>query len=215
MDTPGQSSEALVQSLNRKQRKHLKLLRKVEKATARLERRKAKLQLLESGIAELERRVTGALAQSGDASPGNPSLKRATLIFNPLAGRDHHDGELRLTRIVTALRHHGIEAHIGLKTSGKAARLLAAEAVRSGQELVSVAGGDGTVEDVAAQLVGSPVTLGVVPIGTMNNLARSLGVPAEIDGACALIAMGTRRHIDVGRVLAVDRSNPEYFLESA
>src|SRR5512142_2429302 len=116
MESPEQSSEALVQSLNRKQRKHLKLLRKVEKATARLERRKSKLQSLESGIADLERRVTSALVRSDDTTPGSPALKQATLIFNPLSGPRHHNDEQRLAHIVAALRHHGIEARIGLKT---------------------------------------------------------------------------------------------------
>jgi diacylglycerol kinase family enzyme len=57
--------------------------------------------------------------------------------------------------------------------------------------------------------------LGIVPIGTMNNLARSLGVPLGIDDACALIGMGTTRHIDIGRVTSNGNSQAEYFMECA
>jgi diacylglycerol kinase family enzyme len=49
----------------------------------------------------------------------------------------------------------------------------------------------------------------------MNNLARSLGVPLDIQQACALIGMGTTRHIDVGRVFSNDQPQIEYFLEGA
>jgi diacylglycerol kinase family enzyme len=49
----------------------------------------------------------------------------------------------------------------------------------------------------------------------MNNVARSLGVPLEIDAACALIGMGTTRHIDVGRMHTNQSPHDEYFLETA
>jgi diacylglycerol kinase family enzyme len=78
-----------------------------------------------------------------------------------------------------------------------------------------VAAGDGTIGDVASELVGGATVLGIVPIGTMNNLARSLGVPLGIDDACALIGMGTTRHIDVGRVISNGSTQAEYFMECA
>jgi hypothetical protein len=49
----------------------------------------------------------------------------------------------------------------------------------------------------------------------MNNLARSLGVPLDIEDACALIGMGTVRHIDAGRVISNRQARVEYFLEGA
>lgn len=208
------SPRALLKALRRKQKKHCSLLSRVEKTAARLEQRRVKLTALEARIADLERRLSEL--------PGDPErpaaggvLRQAQLIFNPSSGRDKKNSAMRLAQVVSSLRAHGIQAHIGLKTSGKAARALAREAVRSGPALVVVAAGDGTLGDVASELVGTSTALGIVPIGTMNNVARSLGIPLEIDDACALIGMGTTRHIDMGRVLSNGKPHDEYFLDCA
>ena len=209
------SPRALGKLLRRKQRKHHSLLSKVEKTAARLDRQKVKLQALESRIADLERQTAGAVdPRTGQGDPDG-ARRHARLIFNPASGRTEENNAERLGQIVNSLRAHGIQAHIGLKTSGKAARALAREAVRSGHQLVIVAAGDGTIEEVASQLVGTPTVLGIVPIGTMNNIARSLGVPLGIDDACALIGMGTTRHIDTGRVVSSDSPEIRHFLEAA
>jgi YegS/Rv2252/BmrU family lipid kinase len=210
-----QSPRSLFKTLRRKQRQHQVVLAKVEKTVARLERRKAKLQTIEARIAALEHRLSEPRKLGESDANGSEGLRHARLIFNPDSGSDDKDHADRLKQIVTALRLHGIEAHIGLRTSGKMARHLARQAARSDHSLVIVAGGDGTVEDVASQLVGTRSVLGIVPIGTMNNLARSVGVPLEIDAACALIAMGTTRHIDIGRVFSDDKPEARYFLECA
>jgi diacylglycerol kinase (ATP) len=210
------SQPALFRSLLRKQRKHKELLAQLEKAGARLERRKARLQALEEKIADLEGRLSAPRKDRlGKRSASDGDLKRARLIFNPTSGRDDEDNAARLAKIVSSLRAHGIEARVGLKTSGSAARKLAEKAVTDGDLLVVVAGGDGTIGDVAAQLVGSSTALGIIPTGTMNNVARSLGVPLKIDDACALIGMGTARHIDLGRVTSNGDSKGEYFMECA
>jgi diacylglycerol kinase (ATP) len=210
------SQSDLFSSLLQKQREHGKLLDKVEKTAARLERRKARFAALESEIAGLESRLSAPRkGRLGQAAASDGKLKHARLIFNPTSGRDNEDNTARLSKIVASLRAHGIEARVGLKTSGSAARHLARQAVEAGDALVVVAGGDGTIGDVAAQLVGSNTVLGIVPTGTMNNVARSVGVPLGIDDACALIGMGTTRHIDMGRVTSNGDPKAEYFLECA
>jgi diacylglycerol kinase (ATP) len=214
MDSPQRSPSVVFKSLRRKQRKHEALLGRVEKAVTLLERRRLKLRALEVRIADLEREMARPHKNGSGPSRGGV-LEPALLIFNPSSGRGRGDNAARLTEIVQSLRAHGIDARIGLKTSGKVARSLVRDAVRSGHPLVLVAAGDGTIEDVASQLVGSSTTLGIVPIGTNNNLARSLGVPLAIDDACALIAMGTTRHIDAGRVVTSEHPVVEYFLEGA
>lgn len=216
MPVPRLSQSDLYDSLLVKQRKHGKLLDKVEKTAARLERRKARVTALELEIAGLESRLSAPRkGRIGQKAASDGKLKPARLIFNPTSGRDNEDNTARLSKIVAGLRAHGIEARVGLKTSGSAARHLARKAVEAGDALVVVAGGDGTIGEVAAQLVGSKTVLGIVPTGTMNNVARSLGVPLGIDDACALIGMGTTRHIDMGRVTSNGDSNAEYFLECA
>lgn len=205
----------LLKTLKRKQQKHVEMLARVEKSSAGLDRRKLKLTALEVTLADLERRLSEPRRNGSANGDSNLGLRRALLIFNPASGRNAEDHTERLAQIVGSLRTHGIEAVVGLKTSGKAVRALVNEAVRDECPLVIVAAGDGTIGDVASQLVGTDAVMGLVPIGTMNNVARSLGVPLEIDDACALIGMRTTRHIDVGRVHSGESAHDEFFLECA
>ena len=209
------SPRNLDKCLKRMQRKHESLLARLEQTAARLERRKQKLQALETSMAELERQRAEEVKHHRANGRSENGLMHARLIFNPSAGGEQQNNAQRLAEVVVSLRTHGIRAHIELKTSGRAARLLARDAVRDGDALVVVAAGDGTVEEVASELAGTQTGLGIVPIGTMNNLARSLGVPLDIDGACTLIGTRALRHIDVGRVTSEDSTRLQFFLEGA
>jgi diacylglycerol kinase (ATP) len=62
------------------------------------------------------------------------------------------------------------------------------EAVAGGVDLVVAAGGDGTVSAVADVLVGTQTPMGIIPLGTANVLARELGVPLDLEGACTLLS---------------------------
>lgn len=204
---------SLLERLQRKQRQQGLMLAKVERTAARLDRRRARLDALERSIASLEDRLAGP----GQARPASHArvrgMRHARLIYNPTSGREADQQATRLSHIVVGLRRHGIATIIELKTAGRAARTIARDAVREDAALVIVAAGDGTITDVASPLVGTTTVLGIVPTGTMNNIARSLGIPLDIEGACALIGMGTARHIDVGRVRGDAGESPEYFLE--
>lgn len=63
-----------------------------------------------------------------------------------------------------------------------------------------LAGGDGTLNAAARGLVATGLPLGILPVGTANDLARTLGLPEDIDAAARVIAAGGLRHIDVGEV---------------
>lgn len=72
-------------------------------------------------------------------------------------------------------------------------------ALEHGARLVLAAGGDGTVRAVAEALRGRDVTLGLLPAGTGNLLARNIGVPfANVEEACAIAFGGSTRRIDIG-----------------
>jgi diacylglycerol kinase family enzyme len=74
------------------------------------------------------------------------------------------------------------------------------EQAARGADVVVVAGGDGTVACAAGVLAGGEVALGVVPCGTMNLLAKDLGLPiGDPDAASAVITAGRTRHIDLGQ----------------
>jgi diacylglycerol kinase (ATP) len=75
---------------------------------------------------------------------------------------------------------------------------LLSEALALGARRILVGGGDGTVSCAVSCLLGRDVTLGVVPLGTGNDFARSLGIPASVEAACEVIAQGYTARVDVG-----------------
>jgi diacylglycerol kinase (ATP) len=215
MKTDQNVRTAKPKTLARAQNKQAKQLKKAEIARHRLEKASLKLHKLEAQIAAIVRSDDVPHTQSnGQTSPQPATLRRASVIFNPRS-KGASDGTFLPQQIADCLRSHGIEAEITLKTSGKVARKAAKAAVKQGIEMVIVAAGDGTIEDVIEPLVGTKTAIGIIPIGTMNNLARSLGVPLDLDDACALLGMGLTRHIDVGRIITTDKPQGVYFLEMA
>ncbi len=139
---------------------------------------------------------------------------RAVLIFNPTSGistvtEKRMSPEETERTILEGLRTYGIEPDLLYTTPEDAGQGLAKRAADDGIELVIAAGGDGTMHAVASGLIGTQSILGLVPTGTMNNLARSLNISDTIPACCATIAEGHTRIIDVGRV------NDRIFLEVA
>ena len=80
--------------------------------------------------------------------------------------------------------------------------------VKMGANLVIIGGGDGTLSDCAEQLAGTQVAMGVIPLGTGNTLARSLGIPLDLEGAAQTLVAGHITQMDVGR------ANGKAFLNS-
>ncbi len=134
---------------------------------------------------------------------------RAILIINPTSGDDEPNTE-KVATIQAGLAGAPFVAEVCFTTRERGAGVIAKEAVAAGVEVVLVGGGDGTVSEVARELVNQPATLGIVPIGTFNNIARSIGVLADLSLAVGVIAAGHVRKVDVG--LANDR---HYFFEAA
>ena len=67
-------------------------------------------------------------------------------------------------------------------------------------DLVILGGGDGTISGLVDLLVGKDVILGVLPLGTANSFARSLGLPLDVAGAVRVLADGEPRRIDLGKI---------------
>lgn len=130
---------------------------------------------------------------------------RATLLLNPRAGTLLSQPELP-GRLEAALRDAGFDLTI---IPGDAAPDFAGllEAALAGPpEILLVGGGDGTISGVAARLAGTGVALGVLPLGTMNLLARDLGLPLVPEAAAAALAGARIQAIDLAEV------NGAYFL---
>ena len=140
-------------------------------------------------------------------------LRAAVLvIWNPASGGGSPaDGDVpaRRASIEAALRANSIEAELYESESEEDTATRIDAAIAAGVRVIVAAGGDGTVRSIAFRLVGRDVALGILPMGTAMNVARSLDLPLELDDAAAVVAAGTTRAIDVGEV----RGRP--FLEVA
>jgi YegS/Rv2252/BmrU family lipid kinase len=99
--------------------------------------------------------------------------------------------------------------HLGRSTACEVHQAVAGEdilatvrrAIEEGCDLIVAAGGDGTVSAVANAVVGTGARMGIIPLGTTNVLARELGIPLDLDGACDLLAGPNRTaRIDAMRV---------------
>src|SRR4051812_44354533 len=88
-----------------------------------------------------------------------------------------------------------VEALEGRRLTGRASELAGA-----GAPMVVAAGGDGTVNAVAAALIGRRTAMGVLPLGTLNHFAKDLGLPLDLPAAAAVIARGRVSQVDVGAV---------------
>lgn len=83
------------------------------------------------------------------------------------------------------------------------------QAVADGAPMVIVGGGDGSMSGTVDELVGKDCVFGVLPLGTANSFARTLGLPLDLDGAVQAIARGRRRRVDLGMI------DGDYFVNAA
>lgn len=121
------------------------------------------------------------------------SAKRAAVIVNPVKV----DGD-RFRRIVeTALSERGLDEPLWLETTEDDAGVtMARRAIDEQVDLVLVAGGDGTVRVVCAELARTAIPVAVLPGGTGNLLARNLGISLDLDAALTELLDGSERRID-------------------
>jgi len=101
--------------------------------------------------------------------------------------------------VAAALSAFGVTAKIE-SVDGDAIGDRAEAAVKGGAKMVVVGGGDGSVSSAAQALAGSGAALGIMPLGTLNHLARDLGIPATLQESVQVIASGRTRSIDVAEV---------------
>ena len=119
------------------------------------------------------------------------------VVFNPTAGRRRAQ---LLWRVLDVLVENGVRIDLARTSWRGHATDLAREAASSGRRMVVAAGGDGTVAEVAAGLLGSPARLGIIPLGTANVLAHELGLPMQPRAVAAMLAFGRTRPLWPGIV---------------
>jgi len=149
--------------------------------------------------------TTQDLGHAGEALPKTPVARRRALVFLNAKARSVAPN---VQRVLEALRSRDIDVVRSVIRS----RSAIANAIREHRDdvdCVIVGGGDGTLNGALQGLVGTDLPLGLLPLGTANDLAKTLGIPNDLDEACDVIAQGHSRRIDVGRV------NDAYFFNEA
>lgn len=119
------------------------------------------------------------------------------VILNSGSGSQTERTRDELARIFD---EHGIGADIRVAGEGDDISQLARNAVKRGAEIIVAGGGDGTISSIAAEVMNAGKTLGVLPLGTLNNFSKDLEIPQDLAEAVAVIAGGTSITIDVGEV---------------
>ena len=114
------------------------------------------------------------------------------VVLNARAGKDKRSVEQRRAAIRNAFAGAGLEAEIVAPDDRCAARMLTQKYADGNHDTVVAAGGDGTVSTVAARLIGTDKTLGVLPFGTRNHFAKDLNIPINLANAVRTIA---ERHV--------------------
>ena len=122
-------------------------------------------------------------------------MKLAQLLHNPGAGDEEHGKE----DLIAVIKANGFECRYS-STKKNILKNLDPEI-----DFLVVAGGDGTLRSVAKELVERKIIekiwpIGLLPLGTANNIAKSLGIPKDLAEACTLIASENTLKLDVGQV---------------
>lgn len=120
----------------------------------------------------------------------------AVILLNKGGGSAGDDAR---DKVGAALRNVGIAGEVEL-LDGDDLVERASQAATDGVPLIIAAGGDGTLSAVAGALSGSDSVMGVLPLGTLNHLARDLGISFDLDEAARIIATGKVQSIDVAEL---------------
>ena len=146
--------------------------------------------------------------------PKKNKTLRAKLIANPGAGKPS-ESAAKLLQVTGYLEEFGLKVDVALAHPKINAIPIAKRAVKEGYDLVISMGGDGTLGMVIRGIAGSKVRLGIIAAGTSNDMARSLGIPEDLKEACALIASGHTRKLDLGQISTSKRKKFYFMMMTA
>ena len=131
-------------------------------------------------------------------------LDRVKLIVNSGAGKVRENPAC-LEDVTRCLMGLGLKVDVALGHPKRNLTPIARSAVKKGYPIVIAMGGDGTIGAVIEGLVGSKVHLGIIPAGTANDIAASLGIPMDLKESCHVIADAQARPMDLGILTTSER----------
>lgn len=138
----------------------------------------------------------------------------AKIILNPYSNR--WNSQKRWPEAESALKAVGLDFEVAISQIKGQIAELAEQAVRAGFSPIIVAGGDGSIGDAAngilraaQSLGGGSVPMGIMPMGSANDLVYALGLPTDLQKAAQVIAAGKTQAMDVGKL------NGHYFVNNS
>src|SRR5437773_125821 len=131
-------------------------------------------------------------------------MNQVWILYNARAG--HPGNVAKVERAAEALTRRGLAVRLERSPTIDGLRQSAREAIQAHADAVLVAGGDGSLGTIAAELAGSPVALGFLPAGTANVWAKELNLPTlswlrphALEDAALHLMEGRVRPVDMGR----------------
>ena len=126
------------------------------------------------------------------------SKQKIRFIINPISGKKHKDH--LPTQIETHLDLTKFDYEITVSEYAGHAKVLAQEAIDAHYDILAVAGGDGSINEVGTRLIGTDIALAVIPCGSGNGLSRCLNIPLDPVKAIQIINGNHKRKIDTVEV---------------
>ena len=133
-------------------------------------------------------------------------MKKIHFIINPVAGKGNNS--LSYKHLESFFSKEQYQIVIKESTHKKHAVTLTQDSVNEQADIIVACGGDGTINEVASCIVGSNITLGIIPLGSGNGLASNLNIPKNINKALNLIKAQNTILIDSGVI------NERYFFSN-
>lgn len=133
-------------------------------------------------------------------------MKQIHFIVNPIAGSGNN--HLTAERLQTYFDKNEYALKIKQSDYKHHAEILTKESVAEGAEIIVACGGDGTINEVASCLVGTSISLGIIPFGSGNGLASNLKIPKNFEEAIQIIKDQHITKVDVGCI------NKKYFFSN-
>jgi diacylglycerol kinase (ATP) len=139
------------------------------------------------------------MEETQDKKPRSTNKRhmRAKLIFNPGSGAAV-ESPVQLMDVISAMQAWKLTPEAYLVEPGCDLPAVVQKSLEDGIRMFVVCGGDGTIDVMAGALAGTNATLGIIPTGTQNNVALSLGIPMDIPTAIAILRTGRRIKVDLG-----------------
>lgn len=145
-------------------------------------------------------------------------MRKATLLYNPLSGRNRGRRVADVESAAAVLRASGVEVSVAPTRGAADATDQTKQAIAENCDAIFACGGDGTIHDILQGLAHTTTSLGIIPLGTANSLAHDLGLPLSPVNAARAALKARIQRITLGKVEYLNTTcQPEwrYFIVAA